>query len=894
MRIVFKILGGLLFLILAILIAIPFFLEKNIDTLVRNFTAEQVNAKIDYTDINLSLIKSFPSAQLKLENFEIINNAPFENDTLVYAKSIVGKISIIQLIKGIDKGVSIDKIAIDQAKVNVLVNKQGKANYDISIPKEEAEVVDETSESASNFKLNLDYEINDSHIVYKDESSKTYVDIAHLTHKGKGDVSELISDLDTTTEMEMSFAMGGMTYTKAMPIHLKALIGVDQNQNKYTFKENEALINQIPLEFNGFVQSLEKATLVDISFNSKKAAFKDLLASIPSAYKKDIKGVKANGKFDLHGTIKGESTDDLIPKIDISLRTENANFKYPDLPKGIDNITLIADVKNDTGLSKDTHVDIHSFKMKIDQDQFSANGKLSNVSENLKVNLKAKGVVNLANLNQAYPVNLETDLAGIINADVATSFDMASLENEKYEQIKSNGTVTLSDFLFASAEMPHPIKIKSAKVNFQPSIVKLEQFSMATGDSDLNATGTLENVIPFVFSDKVLKGDFELNSNTFKVSDFMVAEEETEAEEEETTEESETTEATTAQGAIPSFLDITSRFKATTVFYDNLELKNTSGLLAIKDQKAILKDINTDIFGGSIGFSGYVSTAEKEPTFDMDLDLKKLSLSKSFQSLDMLKKMTPIASALNGVFSSKLKLNGKLKDDFSPVLSSLKGNALANILNAKVSPEKNKLLSQLNQRTDFINMDKLNLKDLTANFSFEDGKVNVKPFGFKLTDDIKVTAAGSHSFDAAIDYNLTMDLPAKYLGSSASGLLSKLSSSDQENIKVPVPISLGGSFTSPKIGLDMKGAISDLTKQIVANQKQQLKDKATTKVKEEVSKQISKQVKGKAKDVLGGLLGGKKDDNKAENSSDKKTDKNTEDKVKKAAGSLINGLFKKK
>ncbi|WP_010523349.1 AsmA-like C-terminal region-containing protein [Aquimarina agarivorans] len=891
MKIFFKIVGALVILIIATLVAIPFLLEKNIDKLVRNFTQNQVNATIDYSDIDLSLIKSFPSAQLQLENFKIINSAPFENDTLVYAKKIVGKLSIIQLIKGLDKGVSIDKIAIDEARVNVLINKDGKANYDITIDKETTDN-EKTSETASNFKLNLNYEINDSHITYKDETSKTYVDILHLTHTGKGDVSEIITDLDTKTDMKMSFAMGGMTYTKEMPIHLNALIAVDQNQNKYAFKENEALINQIPLEFNGHVQLLEKATDIDISFTSKKASFKDLLASIPSAYKKDIKGVKANGKFDLHGTIKGQSTDNLIPKLDITLRTENANFKYPDLPKGIDAITLIADIKNDTGLSKDTHIDIHSFKMKIDEDKFSANGKLSNVAENLKVYLKANGIVNLANLNKAYPVQLDTDLAGIINANVTTNFDMASIEKEKYDNIKSTGTVSLSDFLFASAEMPHPIKIGTAKVDFQPTIVKLKQFTMNTGDSDLSATGTLENVIPFVFSDKVLKGDFELNSNTFKVSDFMVAETTDTKKDQENTPE--TNEDTQAQGAIPPFLDITSRFKAATVFYDNLELKNTTGLLAIKDQKAILKDINTDIFGGSIGFSGYVSTAEKAPVFDMELDMKKLSLAESFKSLEMLKKMTPIASALNGVFSTKLKLNGKLKDDFSPVLSSLKGNALANILDAKVDPEKNKLLSQLNQRTDFINLDKLNVKDLKANFNFEDGKVNVKPFDFNLTKDIKVTAAGAHSFDAGLDYNLTMDLPAKYLGASASGLLSKLTASDQENMKVPVPISLGGTFTSPKIGLDMKGAISNLTQQVVANQKQQLKEKATTKVKEEVSKQLSKKVSGKAKDVLGGLLGEKKDTKAVDSSNTKKETKKTEDKVKDAAGKLLNGLFKKK
>jgi hypothetical protein len=38
---------------------------------------------------------------------------------------------------------------------------------------------------------------------------------------------------------------------------LDAVLGIDLNTSKYTFKENKALINQLPLEFDGFIQMVE-------------------------------------------------------------------------------------------------------------------------------------------------------------------------------------------------------------------------------------------------------------------------------------------------------------------------------------------------------------------------------------------------------------------------------------------------------------------------------------------------------------------------------------------------------------------------------------------------------------------------------------------------------------
>ncbi len=897
MKLIFKIFGVLFVLILIALISIPFFLEKNIETIVRRTATEQVKADVNFSKIGLSLIKNFPNASLTIKDLEIVNRAPFNQDTLVSAKEIIGQISFLQLFKGLDKGISIDKFYINTAKVNILTNKDGKSNYDIFETAEtETPAEDTTEEASSDFKLNLNYEIENSSITYKDDVSKIIVILDDFNHKGKGDISANISDLITDTKTNFTYEMHGIKYASAMPIFLEATIGVDQGQKKYTFKDNKTLINHIPLSLSGFVQLLNDTdTNVNLDFVTKDGSFKNLLSALPNAYKKDINGVSVKGNFDLHGSIKGIVNETKIPLLDIELSTQNSSFKYPDLPKGIEDITIMAKVKNTTGNMDNTIVTVDSFRMRIDQDTFVANAKLSNLIKNPLIDFKADGTVNLENLNKAYPVELTTDLKGIITANLQTKFSMDAIENKQYNSIERQGKISLKDFMVSSPEMPHKVSINIAKINFSENKVMLEESSLTTGDSDIVATGTLDNLIPFVLSDDVLIGDFNLRSNTFKVNDFLIASEEETAEASTKTETNNTETTATDDRLIPSFLNITSTFYAKEVFYDNLNLKNTSGKLNVKDQKATLKDVNTEIFGGSIAFNGIIDAAEKKPTFDMDLDLKKLSISQSFQGFEMLKKMTPIAQALEGLYSTKISLKGILKEDLSPNLASLKGSALANLINAQMKPENNKLLNSLNQKTDFINFQKLNLKDVTANLNFEDGKIKVTPFDFKISDDFSINVGGGHSFDGGMDYNLKMNVPAKYLNGATNGLLSKLSEQEQASMNVPLPISLGGTFTDPKIGLDMKSAISSLSSQIISSQKSKVKGKVTSEVSKQINKQLNDKVSGKAKDLLGGLLESKKSTS-ASATDTKTTEDNTstEDVVKEKAGKLLKGLFNKK
>ena len=878
MKKILKIVGIVLLVLILLVILTPILFKGQIEKAVKNSINNSVNATVEWEDLDLSLFSSFPDAELKLKNLSVINKTPFEGDTLATSEELALSLGIPQLFKG--GPYSINELALNRAYVNIKVDSLGNANYDIA-----KETAADTTAQASNGgnALSLDiqhYEINNSRINYLDESTKTFLRITDFNHYGNGDFTADKTNLETNTEAIVSFEFDSINYLNKNSLKLDADFEMDLANQKYTFLENEALINQLPLTFDGFVKINEENQELDLTFKTPSSDFKNFLAVIPETYAKNLDGVETTGDFTVNGMIKGIVDEEHIPMMDIAIKSDNASFKYPDLPKKVEDISIDAVLKNETGLLADTYVNLDQLDFRIDQDRFSAKGNFKNLMDNPLIDLTANGTLNLANLEKAYPLDLDMDLNGILNANLTTNFDMNSIEKEQYQNVKSSGRASISNFKYTSPEIPNDVNIAKASLNFNTQKVTLEEMDIKSGQTDAKITGTLDNLMGYLFSNQQLKGRFNVQSNTFSVNDFMVAQtEETTNETENTSEEKETTPTPTGEEAIkiPSFLDARLDFNAKNVIYDNLTLKNTKGAVVIVDETASLENVSADIFGGNIGINGNVSTKNATPVFDMQLNLNRIDIVESFQNLELIQNLAPLAKALQGSLNTKINLSGNLTNELTPILTSLGGTAFAQIINAQVDTEKTPLLSKLDGQLNFINLDNLALKDLATNLKFNNGQIEVDPFNFNIKD-INITAGGSHSFDNQMNYNLKLDIPAKYLGSEVGNGLASLTKTDLENTKVQLPIGLSGSFNSPQIQLNMKQAVTDLTQQIVAKQKDELKDKA----KEEVG--------NKLKD----LLGGNKENTQTTQDSTSTEEKSDEDKVKEAAGKVLNGLFGKK
>jgi len=252
MKKIFKIIGIILLIFVAILIAIPFVLESKIDTIVQNYADENLNANLSFDDISLSLISSFPKAEINVDNLKITNKLPFKGETLATAKSL----------------------SFEMPKENEDSNN----------------VPADTTATAFSFDIE-NYELNNSAFTYIDEATNTQLYATEINHNGKGIFSGDQSELDTKTEARISMSIDSTEYLSNNIIKLDALIDLDLEQEKYTFKKNKGFINALPLEFEGYVQMVEAGQDIDISFKNPESSFKDFLAVIPKAYAKNIEGI---------------------------------------------------------------------------------------------------------------------------------------------------------------------------------------------------------------------------------------------------------------------------------------------------------------------------------------------------------------------------------------------------------------------------------------------------------------------------------------------------------------------------------------------------------------------------------------------------------------------------
>jgi len=325
-------------LVIGAAIAIPYFFKDEILVKIKEEANNTLNAKIDFADVDLSLLRSFPDFSFKMDQLSVIGVDKFEGINLVQAENIDFTLDLMSVIKS-DRPIEIQTITFDQPDVNILILKDGQANYDIVKPSEPT-----TTESGEyDFLIQLKkYSINEGNFTYDDRAGNVFLKLKNLNHQGRGDFTQDVFDLVTKTNIEqLSASSGGVRYLKKANTKLDATFNVDLSNNTYTLKENDLQINAMKLLADGFVQLKENEDIkIDFTFDAPKNDFKNLLSLIPSAYTSDFSDVKADGKMAFNGFVKGtyNGQKEMLPAFKVSLDVDQGSFQYPDLPSGFNNI----------------------------------------------------------------------------------------------------------------------------------------------------------------------------------------------------------------------------------------------------------------------------------------------------------------------------------------------------------------------------------------------------------------------------------------------------------------------------------------------------------------------------------------------------------------------------
>ena len=880
--------AGLLGVVLLLLLVLPLILKPKLESLLIAGINDQIDGTFKTEEIDLSLIRHFPNASVSMNRISVVNNVPFDGDTLLLAEYASLDLSFWELIKRGEAPRKIRSFEVEDVQLNLKIDAEGNTNYDLNSEDSEASG-DATEESPMVFDLSA-YQIRNADISYEDLAAGIQFSANNLQHKGSGQISAGFSELITESVAELSLKIKGLSWFEAVPVKLNATLGIDLENDTYSFKRNEAFLRELPLTFTGSIRMLEEAQEWKITVRTPSSEFQNFLALIPEQYSHYQDEYRSAGDFSLSGEIEGIWDEERIPRFDILMVAKNGYLKYAQMPKALEQVQMKTRLVNTTGLAEDTFVEIGNATFSIGSDKVQLQSRITDLLGAVQVDGEAIAAIDLAQLQEAYPSEAWSDLKGRVDGRIASQFTLDQIRAEAYENTKTSGQVKLSRFEFREQPDSRLVQINSAAMSFTSSSAEITELHGKMGQTDFNLKGTMTNLLGYLFNDEEVKGNFALRSQTFDLNEFLIDQDDS----------ANDTDSQEEKFEIPGFLDATMQVQADRVLYDDLVLNNVKGDLVISDKSARIENAQSDFLGGSLLADGILRSTGNQPEFSIQLALKDNGIADLLEATSFFEKLAPIANSLQGTMDSRFVIQGNFSDGFNLDYESLSGQAQTELKALNKILGETSLFRGLQQKLDFLEDTDLDLKGLKTVLKFQNGKVEVSPVDF-MYKDIAIRVRGSHTFEAEMDYSIKMDVPAHYLGEEVNRLIGQLGDPEIQKIPVPVQVSLTGDYNAPEIRTDLSQSVTKLTTQLVDMQKERAIQRGKDEVKDRIGEIFGSKedtlstevteptIGGVIQDVLGG--GAQKEDSlvTAEDSSTTKTPT-----IQETATGILGSLLKKK
>jgi len=835
--------SGISFLVLIILlIALPLIFQKKIFKAIIEEANLSLRADVSIEDYDLTLISTFPNLILELKEVKITGRDEFAGVDLIDAGTIEAKLNLRSVFSD---EIKIERIALKDANINVMITREGLANYDITIP--DSVQVEETE--PTKFALNLkSYSIENTNINYEDKAGNMSMVITQMNHSGSGDLTQDVVDFETKTTIEaMTFIMDGIPYL--VGTHTDAVFNVlmenTEKGTRFTLKENELKLNDFATSYNGWVEMTDDYMDFDLNLDASKSTFASFLSLMPSVYRTGYESMITKGSFEMNGYLKGKMTETDMPGFLFELLVSDASFSYPDLPSGFRNIFIDVTAKREAGPNLDnTSVDVKKFNIDFLENTIRADFFLTSLMSdpNIKSNVLAK--VNLGTLDQVMPMLPGESYKGKLDADMHFNGRMSAIEQERYEGFEARGFLKLMGFEYNSPDFTKPILVHEMDMEFSPKFLAVNKADLEIGESDMKLNGRVDNYMAYMFRDELLQGDFNLDSKYMNLDELMgVSVESSPAEVADSN-------ASEDDYSLPANLDVKLRANIGKLDYDGMTFTNLTGGVGLKESVASLNNVQMNAFGGAMGMDGTYDTRNaKEPKVDFKYRMTEVDVRELTKQFLTIEKLMPIAKHVDGRLSTYFTLNSALTSNLDLILESLSGGGDFSMKLLKIGD-----FEPLNKLSNELRMPELSsqtMRDVAASFFIKDGKINVKPFNLKM-DKIKVDKIqGWTSLTQNINYTMTIMVPKEMIPGDIikrieqgldqlGGVAQKLNLGTLPAF-IPVDVKVGGTVKKPEITTDFEQSIKRLTGNLkdqvtdVVNQTiDKVKDSVTTIVNDKV------------------------------------------------------------
>ena len=446
---VLKYVGITLVSLLAFMFIAPYVFADKINAEIKKIANEKLNAKLDYSESTISFFNHFPSLTVSLGQFKLNGSAPYENEKLITANEIAFGINVSSLIFG--KSINIDKIFLSNADINVKVNKEGFANYNVY--KADTTQADKQSGDSS-LKLEK-IEIKNSKIVYDDLSTKLHFDIFGFDYLGKGDLSKDVFDLYSKAKIDkLNLLYDNEPYLMNKKVNADLITKVNVNSLSFIFEQNDLKINNLLVDFKGKFDFLKDGYNMDFILKTTNSNLNDLFTAFPPKFITWLDKTDLKGKTDFLLTLKGNyiASENVAPALNLDLKIRDGFVNYNKSTTPVTNLNLDFATKLPFLNPDLLIVDLKNLSLNIGKDYLKAKIYCTGTTiPELDAELDAK--IDLAKLTQTIGIP-DLELKGMLIANAKAK--------GKYDQKKgvfpvTDVTIDLKEGYLKTKYYPNPI-----------------------------------------------------------------------------------------------------------------------------------------------------------------------------------------------------------------------------------------------------------------------------------------------------------------------------------------------------------------------------------------------------------------------------------------------------
>lgn len=811
------------FLIIVVLLTVAFFtasilFKKRIITAVKNSLEQKANAKIEYTDYNLSFIKNFPNAIVELKHVKIIINEKQEKDTLLTTQLAKGKVNLTSLIKS---EVQVKEIVFVKPEINWIAGKlktQEKVTQKHNQNKKDSST---NTKQKTNSKINwqLDkLEIQNAILNYKDTGKHIQATLSGININIAGKMFGDSTQLKAQSSIEdILFSVNDVKYISKTKLKLITSANANLKKMHFNIAENKLLVNQLPLAITGSFAIPNDTAFANLQIKTQTPDFNNFLALMPSVYKSYLNDITTEGSAVISTSVNGFFYKNEYPDIKLKLKVNDGKLKFSNKPKTIKNIKIDAQINKPQGSLDLTEITVKKAHIEIENDSVNLNLKIITPVSDAYFKGNFNGKINLTNLQQALPTD-SANVSGDINANISAEGSYSAIEQDAYDKVLTDGTVMLNNFIYESPNLTRKIIVPKGKLKFSSRSILLNSFCMNIGDSDFRVSGKVSNYLNYCIKKGTILGTLQLKSNFINTNELLrlkasPSRAKTASTKRDRDKKTKETPKENIAFDIPKNVNITFNTRIKKAIVNKIIISDINGKIETNNQILYLEKLNMNMLGGSMAVDGsYKNTYKNQPLVNLNLDVNNFDFPTMCNSISQMQKLLPGANNNStGQLSAKLEMKGQLTPQMKFIPESKNGHGMLNGKNIKINDSK--MFKQLDNILDKNKLQNIYIDDFTAYFTITNGNISLQPFTTRIIGQ-ETKIAGSLDYENTLDMRLDFNVERQMFGSDIQKMLSIIPGNEKITM-LPTGVNIKGPLENPELNIDLSAtqkAVTEATK----------------------------------------------------------------------------------